>query len=393
LGDEKNFIRCLSKEQKPSHPLHAIVQELCRTSLQEGTVDGFLTLVEKKKGNGMQAVSVEMATDVSSLDGSLFSQFLVGGLPRLLSIPKVIHTQLGGSFDKRLAVVARPCDVRALVELTKRHQVAFNNLFIIGLECLGNVPILDLLNVIKKRGIDPSKIESCQMTPTDVLVKISDGDKVSLKIGKDIRLRECCSRCNNRDPIICDITLSTLGKDGSTDGAVFIRLETERGKKCFELAEKQGLLAAVSNPTLEGGRQESIVKSLEKQATEKLTAENAAFLKLDGKQRFDQFKKMIEPCTKCGLCVRACPVCWCKDCVLLKKIKTIDPILLHVTRLEHMADTCVNCGKCDENCPKAIQLSRIYYGLASELSRITGYRPGLSLDQAPQRSGKVILHS
>jgi formate dehydrogenase subunit beta len=67
-------------------------------------------------------------------------------------------------------------------------------------------------------------------------------------------------------------------------------------------------------------------------------------------------------------------------------------MILHVTRLEHMADTCVNCGKCDENCPKGIQLSKIYYGLASELSKQTGYKPGLSLEQAPQRSAKVLLH-
>jgi len=393
LGDEKNFITCRSKERKPVHPLYTIVQELYRTSLQEGAVDGFLTLMEKKKGSGMQAVSAEMSTDVSSLDGSLFSQFLVGGLPRLLSIPKVIHTQMSGCFDKRLAVVARPCDVRALVELTKRNQVAFSNLFIIGLECRGNVPILDLLNVLKKRGLDPSKIESCRMTLTDVLIKISDRDEVSLKIGKDIKLRECCSRCNNRDPVTCDITLSTFAKDGSTDGAVFIRPETERGKNCLELTEKRGLLTTVSNPTPEEGRQESIVKSLEKQAAEKLMTDNSAFLKLNAKQRFDQFKMMIEPCTKCGLCIRACPVCWCKDCILLKKIKTIDPILLHVTRLEHMADTCVNCGKCDENCPKGIQLSKIYYGLASELSKQTGYKPGLSLEQIPQRSAKIFLHA
>lgn len=392
MGDEKNFTRFRSKEQKPGHPLHAIVQDLCRTSLQEGVVDGFLTLVEKKKGSGMQAISVEMATDVSSLDRSLFSQFLVGGLPRLLSIPKVIHSQLGGSFDKKLAVIARPCDVRALVELTKRNQVALNNLFIIGLECAGNVPILDLLNVVKKRGLDPSKIESCQMTPTDVIVKVSGADDVSLKIGKDVKLRESCSRCNNRDPVICDMTLSTLNKDGSTDGGVLIRSETERGKKCLELAEKRGLLTTVGKSTPEEGSRESIVRNLERQATEKLTNDNATFSKLDGKQRFDQFSKAIEPCTKCGLCVRACPVCWCKDCILLKKTKTIDPMILHVTRLEHMADTCVNCGKCDENCPKGIQLSKIYYGLASELSKQTGYKPGLSLEQAPQRSAKVLLH-
>jgi formate dehydrogenase subunit beta len=360
--------------------------------LADGIIDGFVTFTEKKAGGGMQAVSVETSTDASNINQTLLSQYLICGLPRLLSIPKVIHTQLAGCFDKRVAVVARPCDVRALVELSKRHQVSLNNLFIIGLECLGSVPVLDLLGVIKKRGEDASKIQSYEMTPSDITVNSLGGESLSLKIGQDVKLRESCTRCTNRESILCDISLSCWGKDLTDDGAVLLRPETERGKSILKKAEGMGLIApAGSLAKAELEKRESVVEQIRNAAREKLTKENTEFTKLDGEKRFRQFMKMIESCTKCGLCIRACPVCWCKDCILLKKVKTIDPLLLHTTRLIHMGDTCVDCGKCDENCPKGIQVSKILYGLATELGKITGYKPGLDLEQPSVRSAKFIL--
>jgi formate dehydrogenase subunit beta len=389
---DKLYVEYCNKEKKPSHPVETIVAALYKALLADRIVDGFITFTEKKAGGGMQAVSVEISVDASNMNLVLFSQYLVGGLPRLLSIPKVIHSQLAGCFDKRVAVVARPCDVRALVELSKRHQISLNNLFIIGLECLGSVPVLDLLGVVKKRGADPSKIQSCEMTPGEITVKAPGGESLSLKIGQDVKLRESCTRCSNREPNVCDISLSAWGKDLTDDGAVLLRPETERGKSCLNKAEGMGLIAVSSSlDKSELEKRESIVRQTEKAAEEKLMKENTEFAELGGEKRFKQFTKMIEPCTKCGLCIRACPVCWCKDCILLKKVKTIDPLLLHTTRLVHMGDTCVDCGKCDENCPKGIQVSKILYGLATELGKITGYKPGLDLEQASVRSAKSIL--
>jgi formate dehydrogenase subunit beta len=389
---DKPYVEYRSTEKKPGHPVETIIVGLYKALLADGIVDGFVTFTEKKAGGGMQTVSVETSTDASNVNHALFSQYLVGGLPRLLSIPKVIHSQLAGCFDKRVAVVARPCDVRALVELSKRHQVSLNNLFIIGLECLGSVPVLDLLGAVKKRGEDPSKIQSCEMTPSDITVNSPGGESLSLKIGQDVKLRESCTRCTNREPILCDISLSSWGKDLTDDGAVLLRSETERGKSCLNKAEGMGLIAAAGSlAKAELEKRESIVGQIGNAAGEKLTKENTEFTRLDGEKRFGLFMKMIEPCTKCGLCIRACPVCWCKDCILLKKVKTIDPLLLHTTRLVHMGDTCVDCGKCDENCPKGIQVSKIFYGLATELGKITGYKPGLALEQPSVRSAKFIL--
>jgi formate dehydrogenase subunit beta len=389
---DKSYVEYRSTEKKLLHPVETIVAALYKALLTDGVIDGFLTLTEKKAGGGMQAVSVETSLDSSSINQTLLSEYLVGGLPRLLSVPKVIHSQLDGCFDQRVAVVARPCDVRALVELSKRHQVSLGNLFIIGLECLGTVPVLDLMNVLKKREVDPSKVQSCERTPSEIIVSSAGKEPISLKIGQDVKLRESCTRCGNRQPILSDVLLSTWGKDLINNGTVLLRAQTERGKNCLSKAETMNLILPANNmPGPELENREKDIRRIEQTATEKLTKDNTEFAKLDGRERFKQFAKMIEPCTKCGLCIRACPVCWCKDCILLKKVKTIDPLLLHTTRLVHMGDTCVDCGKCDENCPKGIPVSKILYGFATELGKTTGYRPGLVLEQPSVRSAKFIL--
>jgi formate dehydrogenase subunit beta len=260
------------------------------------------------------------------------------------------------------------------------------------LECPGSISFSELAGAIKKRGFDQSKIEYCEITPEEVAVKVTAVKDMILKLNQDVKLRECCTRCGNREPAICDVSLSAWRRGLSAKMNILVRPETERGKACVKLAISRGLLTTVNNlDAAEKEQKDSVIRNIEMNATLKFTKERMELAGLEGNKRFDKLREMLEPCTKCGLCVRACPVCWCKDCILLKKIKTIDPLLLHTTRLVHMGDTCVNCGKCDENCPKGIQLSRIYYGLATELGKLTGYRPGLALDQPSQRSGKIML--
>ncbi|WXG43286.1 MAG: Coenzyme F420 hydrogenase/dehydrogenase, beta subunit C-terminal domain [Promethearchaeati archaeon SRVP18_Atabeyarchaeia-1] len=392
MSEDRSYITCRISDENRGRPVETTIKSLYKALLDGGIVDAFLTFTEKKPGGGMQAVSVEASSDVSSLDYRLLSQYLVVGLPRLLSVPKIIHSQLGGCFDKKVALVARPCEIEALVELSKRNQVSFGNLFIIGLECPGSVSFLDLANAIKKQGIDQSKIESCEITPSEIAVKATSGTIAPLKLGKDVRLRECCTRCGNREPPTCDISISAWRRSPSANPNILIRPVTERGATSIKLAKSQGMLISLSSSDVsEKEQKDSVIRDMEKGADKRLEEQNEELARLEGNKRFAQLKAMLDPCTKCGLCVRACPVCWCKDCILLKKIKTIDPLLLHATRLVHMGDTCVNCGKCDENCPKGIQLSRIFYGFASELGKLTGYKPGLALHQPSQRSGQVIL--
>ena len=50
----------------------------------------------------------------------------------------------------------------------------------------------------------------------------------------------------------------------------------------------------------------------------------------------------IAKCTGCGLCVKACPVCYCPECSLTTQVKAkkMDKLTFVMTRFAHIGDIC-----------------------------------------------------
>jgi ferredoxin len=102
--------------------------------------------------------------------------------------------------------------------------------------------------------------------------------------------------------------------------------------------------------------------------------------------------ELLDKCTMCGMCIRACPVCYCVDCILQKKRKDkeIDNISYQLTRIAHVADRCVECGKCFNNCPMSLPLSLIFQSLNEQFQETFKYQAGESVEDTPFRSGEAI---
>ncbi len=94
----------------------------------------------------------------------------------------------------------------------------------------------------------------------------------------------------------------------------------------------------------------------------------------------------------CGMCIRACSVCYCVDCILQKKRKdkNINNITYQLTRIAHDADRCIECGSCANNCPMDLPLSLIFQSLNEQFQEKFKYRAGESVEDLPFRSAKAI---
>ena len=92
------------------------------------------------------------------------------------------------------------------------------------------------------------------------------------------------------------------------------------------------------------------------------------------------------------MCIRGCPVCYCIDCILMKKRKekTINKETYQLTRIAHVADRCVECGNCANNCPQNLPLSLYFQSLNEAFKEKFGYTPGEDIEDTPFRSGKAI---
>jgi len=270
---------------------------------------------------------------------------------------------LRSDAGRRVAVVLRPCEVRALVELAKLHQCTLENSIVIGIECLGRMENSVYLETLKEV---PDL--SSAFYPSDQHRQ---------------RVTTACQACIDFQPAAADLAIRLLGHDPAA--SIGLEALTDKGRSLL------GAMAveAVQPPE---GRDAACAAELEKRR------QRRAALLSDVGDRTGSMTKLQEyfaTCLNCYNCRVACPVCYCKECVfgtdvfahppevLLRraakrgavKLPT-DTTMFHLTRMAHMSHACVACGHCTSVCPSQIPVAHVFIKIAAETQALYGYEPG-----------------
>ena len=111
--------------------------------------------------------------------------------------------------DRKTAVVIRPCEMRALVELVKLKQIQLDNLLFIGIDCPGAYSVKDY-----------PKFAADKKTSDDFV-------KAGFKWSEDAMLRAGCQICEYPYPLTADITIGMIGLE---PGKMLVR-RTRRPEK------------------------------------------------------------------------------------------------------------------------------------------------------------------
>jgi formate dehydrogenase (coenzyme F420) beta subunit len=273
-----------------------------------------------------------------------------------------------GKTGHRLAVVLKPCELRAVVELAKLRQADCAGMTLISLECPGR---LENSAYLEERAKDGEFADSF----------------LSLS-GQQARLTATCASCEAFTPENADITLHTLGLPPGKRLAV-----SWNGSTGETMAEAMGL-----QPT-EGeiADRKAALDALTKQRAvnrETLFSKTAqAMDSLEGLQ------KILGSCLGCLNCRTACPVCYCRECICGRESFDRDPVdlqaraakqgsvrlpdnitMFHLTRMAHMAHACVGCGQCSSVCPSNIHVADLFRLAAAGVQEEFHYVPGRDLD-------------
>lgn len=329
-----------------------------------------------------EAVPV-VITSVEDLAGTA-GTFIAGG-EILASLVVKYLTQHPGN---QVAVVCKGCDAKAIYELIKRKRIAADDITLIGVTCSGTFSPASLDQFVQRQwGLSAQDVAWIGTHHGQLVVKgLFDGEEkqyaVTLEDAQEcgLAIHDWCMRCDTYMPRQCDIICGSLGVSGKLVGFVtFVEICTDKGAKLLTQADTDRAIWLVA-PDREGiDERERVAQQRQSVAIQN---RDAQFENLGRKrQRLEFIMRETARCIRCGQCIQACPLCVCRDCSTKKEWLVVPdevppPLMYHLIRFSHIADSCVNCGQCELCCPAGIPNSLFMHAAQLELEHMFGYKPG-----------------
>jgi formate dehydrogenase subunit beta len=338
------------------------LKELLRFLLDNGKVKGVLTL--RRTGED-GAVSYSLITDSAGVEAAvpLFPLMPVN-LAKQLSL-----LTLQEAATEPIAVVLRPCELRAFIELVKRTQANVENILFISSTCPGVYP----LKMAAEGDIEQHLPQYWKAVAQAQLVP-------------DVRL--ACQACEYFVPYTADITVSLLGSM-RVDRETTLFLNNERAELIVN-----GMSGKLSEEEADGAIIEQI-RTKRKAEKDKLSDE----VELNN-LGIAELTETFSRCIGCRNCSKVCPACYCHMCFFeteaaghpplfyetqLDKTGCVnmlsDTTFYHLVRLFHVGASCTGCGQCGDVCPANIPLWAISLKVGGAVQKAFDYVPGKSIEE------------
>ncbi len=240
-----------------------------------------------------------------------------------------IATYLHRWKGKKVAVVARGCEVRAIVALCVEKQLSRDEIYIIGVPCKGAID-----RSLVDAHLGGERIENAHVKGDKLCVDVEDG---VVEIPLEDVLSPTCRWCAYPTPPVYDVLVG----------------EPIEGKGGYPDVEE--------------------------------------FEKLSCDERWERFSSEIERCIRCYACRQACPMCYCEECFVDSTnpewvepgLSISDLAVWHIMRAYHQAGRCVDCGACERACPMGIKLVYLTRKLNKDTEALYGFTAGISLEENP----------
>ena len=265
---------------------------------------------------------------------------------------------------EKLAVILRPCELRAWVELQKRDRIhdrpgdEAGRLVVIGVDCPGTFSLAEYLQQLAKGQDDADVIR------TELDHGRHDGSIPG-------HIRTACQLCDSPCPQGADIVIGTIGiaphgellvvaHDEDTDASLKLQdvtdgMAAEGQVACRELTVKQ-----LADARLQ--KRSELIRSQSWQTEDMHTA-----------------WALFARCTLCADCLDACPLYDGQLRGMLGVREAYEgshPLLSELVSVSRWLASCSGCGMCQEACELGISLTPIITMLSHQIQAKLHYQPG-----------------
>ena len=348
----------------------AALRQFFKQILQLDDISAILLPVHLAKENRIMPALVTQAAALDNADP------LAPCFP--LNAAKLVSRLSHHPMGQKVAVVLRPCEIRAFIELVKLKQGNPQELLIIGLDCLGAFTNTDYRKLAANDAAALTRRfwEKMLSDPQDAL--------------DDVNLAPACRMCENPVPGGADVLVGLWGV--ATRHELLAAGQTDAGAQCLQqLALDPGEVPPERDTVIA------------EQVARRTTARDAVFAATAEKtDSLDKLTGYLADCINCLNCRVACPVCYCRECVFTTDVFDHEPfqylkwaqrkgvvkmptdtVFYHLTRLTHMSTACIGCGQCSNACPNDVGVVELFRMVAHDTQKAFAYEAGRSLADEP----------
>lgn len=298
-----------------------------------------------------------------------------------INAAKVVSKLTQRPIGTQVAVVLRPCEIRAFVELVKLKQGTMEDLILVGVDCYGAYGNRDYPRFANGDG---------QGATLRFHRNITSGNGTAFE---DFDISPACKACEHPIPENADLLIGLLGV--VTSHHLLVKANSSKGEAILQKLN----LPETSEP-------EERAKAIEALVSDRIAYRDRMFTETgEATADIEKLTSYLANCVNCYNCRVACPVCYCKECVFVTDVFDHEPlqylrwakrkgiikmptdtVFYHITRLAHMSTACIGCGQCSNACPNNIPVMEIFRTVAHYTQKAFDYEPGRSVEDDPPLS-------
>ncbi len=337
-------------------PLGAVREVIKEVWLQAGLAGMLVTMPDEAEAHVMP----HFITDPAAL--GLINPFM----PLMeMNIAKLVPGVIKDHPGEWIGALLRPCELRALIEMTKHTPINLDHFMTFSVDCLGTLPADEYQWRLErsKKGSQPAASQT--PSPEDELA----GE--ALKFARHggvipYRYRPACQVCSSPSAGQAQVNLFVLGLPVRQH----ILLSVSAGKLPSSFNLDQLSIQPAGESLV--AQHEHVVERMIERHTRTIQRVNEA-LRDQLPKNVEAIIRQLEGCGDCQACMDVCPIC-----SVDKPYRDANGSYNRSAIMRWLV-SCAGCGMCEQACPNHLPTAVIFAQVRQQLDQEWEYLPGKSI--------------